>query len=532
MRKCWLWYLLPLIFVACAQVGQISGGEKDEQAPQLVLATPPNGTVQFNAKAFRLEFDERVQLEKVRERLLISPPLEKLPEVRIVGARSVEVSITSELKENTTYSFNLAECVKDLTEGNLATGVNYVFSTGAVLDSIRVEGIVRNSLTDAPEKHMLVMLHAVGDTGAFRAGRPLYLARTREDGTFVLDHLSASEFSLFALRDKNSNFKYDLPNEEIAFLDSVLVLPTTDTTVSSLHLRAFLPRSSKQQIRAYTVIPDGAFQLVFAKAADSVVVRDVERTGGTLFWKPEWNNTRDTVLLWPNDTTLLAKGSYVISDGGMVLDTLNYRRTKPMSFNTGITATSSDEKDNVLISLRAARPIREVDSTRFVLERDSTAIPFELERSLDNDRTLILTAKLDAGETARLTIYPKAVRDIYGGVNDTLRTSMGRTAESATGSLRVNLTGLDSASQYVVQMLTGQDKVVREAAVPGNAPHMKWERLAPGMVTLRLFQDSNSNGHWDTGEWAAQQQPEPVWNHKEPVNVRAAWDVVVDWGVE
>jgi len=532
MRKCWLWYLLPLIFVACAQVGQISGGEKDEQAPQLVLATPPNGTVQFNAKAFRLEFDERVQLEKVRERLLISPPLEKLPEVRIVGARSVEVSITSELKENTTYSFNLAECVKDLTEGNLATGVNYVFSTGAVLDSIRVEGIVRNSLTDAPEKHMLVMLHAVGDTGAFRAGRPLYLARTREDGTFVLDHLSASEFSLFALRDKNSNFKYDLPNEEIAFLDSVLVLPTTDTTVSSLHLRAFLPRSSKQQIRAYTVIPDGAFQLVFAKAADSVVVRDVERTGGTLFWKPEWNNTRDTVLLWPNDTTLLAKGSYVISDGGMVLDTLNYRRTKPMSFNTGITATSSDEKDNVLISLRAARPIREVDSTRFVLERDSTAIPFELERSLDNDRTLILTAKLDAGETARLTIYPKAVRDIYGGVNDTLRTNLGRAAEAATGSLRVNLTGLDSASQYVVQMLTGQDKVVREAAVPGNAPHMKWERLAPGMVTLRLFQDSNSNGHWDTGEWAAQQQPEPVWNHKEPVNVRAAWDVVVDWGVE
>ena len=532
MRKWWLWYLLPLIFVACAQVGQISGGEKDEQAPQLVLATPPNGTVQFNAKAFRLEFDERVQLEKVRERLLISPPLEKLPEVRIVGARSVEVSITSELKENTTYSFNLAECVKDLTEGNLATGVNYVFSTGAVLDSIRVEGIVRNSLTDAPEKHMLVMLHAVGDTGAFRAGRPLYLARTREDGTFVLDHLSASEFSLFALRDKNSNFKYDLPNEEIAFLDSVLVLPTTDTTVSSLHLRAFLPRSSKQQIRAYTVIPDGAFQLVFAKAADSVVVRDVERTGGTLFWKPEWNNTRDTVLLWPNDTTLLAKGSYVISDGGMVLDTLNYRRTKPMSFNTGITATSSDEKDNVLISLRAARPIREVDSTRFVLERDSTAIPFELERSLDNDRTLILTAKLDAGETARLTIYPKAVRDIYGGVNDTLRTNLGRAAEAATGSLRVNLTGLDSASQYVVQMLTGQDKVVREAAVPGNAPHMKWERLAPGMVTLRLFQDSNSNGHWDTGEWAAQQQPEPVWNHKEPVNVRAAWDVVVDWGVE
>jgi len=532
MRRSWLWSLLPLAFAACAQVGQISGGEKDEQPPQLVKATPPNGTVNFNSSNFRLEFDERVQLERVRERLLISPPLEELPEVRVVGARSVEVSITSELKKNTTYSFNLGECVKDLTEGNLAAGLNYVFSTGAVLDSIRIQGTVRNALTDAPEKDMLVMLHAAGDTGSFRTGRPLYLARTLEDGAFVLDHLPAGRFSLFALRDKNSNFKYDLPNEEIAYMDSVLVLPTSDTVTSTLHLRAFLPRSPRQQIRAYTVIPDGAFQLVLAKAADSVIVRDVERTGGTLQWKPEWNPTRDTVLLWPSDTTLLSEGAYAISEGGIVLDTLGYRRAKPMPFNTGLTATSREEKDMVLIRIRASRPIREVDSTRFVLERDSIVVPFEMERSTVDDRTLVVKADLDPGETARLTLYPKAVRDIYGGVNDTLRTNLGRAAEAATGSLRVNMNGLDSADHYVLQMLTGPDKLVREARVSGNVPQIKWERLAPGMVTLRLFLDSNGNGHWDTGEWSAQQQPESVWNHKEPVNVRAAWDVVVDWELE
>lgn len=532
MRRAWPWSILALALSACAQVGQLSGGEKDEKAPQLVQATPPNGTVNFNASAFRLEFDERIQLERVRERLLISPPPDELPVVRIVGARSVEVSITGKLKENTTYAFNLGECVKDLTEGNLAAGLNYVISTGAVLDSLSIQGTVRNALTDGPEKDMLVMLHAAGDTGSFHTGRPLYLARTREDGSFVLDHLPSGRFSLFALRDKNSNFKYDLPNEEIAFMDSVLVLPTSDTLVNRLHLRAFLPRSARQQIRAYTVIPDGALQLVLAKPVDSVVVRDVERTGGTLQWKPEWNTTRDTVLLWPSDTTLLAEGSYAISDGGIVLDTLGYRRSKPMPFNTNVTATSLEEGDKVMVRIRTARPIKEVDSTRFVLEHESIVIPFALQRSLDNDRTLVLNAELGPGETARLTLYPKAVRDIYGGVNDTLRANVGRAAEASTGTLRVNISGLDSTSSYVIQMLNGQDRVVREGPFSGVDPHMLWERLQPGLVTLRLFQDTNGNGRWDTGEWAKQLQPEQVWNHKEPVNVRAAWDVVVDWKVE
>jgi hypothetical protein len=60
----------------------------------------------------------------------------------------------------------------------------------------------------------------------------------------------------------------------------------------------------------------------------------------------------------------------------------------------------------------------------------------------------------------------------------------------------------------------------------------EWERLAPGHFTLRVIADTNGNGRWDPGEWAERRQAERTWYHPEPVNVRAAWDVVVDWEVQ
>jgi len=50
--------------------------------------------------------------------------------------------------------------------------------------------------------------------------------------------------------------------------------------------------------------------------------------------------------------------------------------------------------------------------------------------------------------------------------------------------------------------------------------------------TLRVIADSNGNGRWDTGEWSTALQPERTYYHTETVNVRAAWDVVVDWDLD
>ncbi|HRH70640.1 MAG TPA: Ig-like domain-containing protein [Flavobacteriales bacterium] len=524
--------IVLLLLGACAQVREITGGEKDSVPPVLLSAKPENGSVHFNSKVILLEFDERIQLDKVRDRLLISPPLEEQPTVKIVGSRGVEITLNGALQPNTTYTFNLGECVKDLAEGNAAPGLSYVLSTGDQLDALRVSGAVVNAFTGQPEKDMLVMLHAEGDTTSFRSGRPAYMTRCDALGIFSIPNLPEGRFDVYALHDKNANYRYDLPNEEIAFLDSACVLSGMDSVAPILLLNSFLPTSPSQQVRSSKVVPDGALQLVLARSADTLTIRDVARSGGALVWDPEWNRTRDTVLLWPSDTTLLVEGSYAVSDGGLALDTIRYRPVQRMPFNTGLSAVLKEDGTGASIRLRAARPIREVDTARFELVRDSIPLSFRVERNSEDTRTILLNADLPPGSSAWLTVLPKAVRDIYDGVNDTLRVALGRAAEQATGTLRVNVSGLDSNEHYLLQLLDGQQRTTQSALIDVGAPTVHWQRLLPGRSTLRLVADHNRNGHWDTGEWASRRQPERTWYHPEAVNVRAAWDVVVDWKLD
>lgn len=512
---------------SCASVRQISGGEQDKTAPKLVSASPADRSTGFDAKAILLEFDERIQLERVRDRLLISPPLSEAPDVRLAGPRSVEIGLKAPLEPNTTYTFNLGESVKDLTEGNSAASLTYVVSTGPTLDSASVSGLVVNAFTGAMEKDMIVGLYAPNDTSAFRRGRPAYMTRSDAAGSFSIANLPHRTYSVLALRDKNANFKYDLPNEEIAILDSVLTLRPGDTTASPITLHAFLPVSAQQQVRSYSVLADGALELVLARSTDTVAVRDVVREGGSLEWSAEFAPTRDTVLLWPSDTTLLTQGGYEIRLNGTAIDTIRYRPTKRMPFHTGLVAKLIERPSGSSILIRTARPIASLDSARIMLQSDSLNLPFGTEQV--DARTIEIPFRATPGAPIQLLVQPKAVRDIYGGTNDTLRTSFGTAAQSSTGALQVNLSGLSKEKRYILHVLDGQQRVQLEGPVDTAHPSVGWKLLPPGMRTLRLVLDTNGNGRWDSGEWSTLKRPERTWYHSGPVNVRAAWDLKVDW---
>jgi len=300
MQHKWLCvFLLPFLLVACAQVGIITGGDKDEDPPELMVATPATGTTNFIGNTIVLEFNERIQLDRVRERLLISPPLDIAPDVKISGAKRITIQLNAPLKLNTTYSFLIGDAVKDLTEGNTAKGLAYVISTGEHLDSLELTGRVTNAYSGKPETNVFVMVYDKADTAAIRTSRPAYATRTLEDGSYHLNYLRTGEYLLYALHDQNANYRFDLPNEEIAFLDGSVIptyRSTIDTIIPSHDLHLFRENSSIQQVRESTVIPDGALRIVFARPAEQASLRDLTRTGSNLQWSSEWNGTRDTVL--------------------------------------------------------------------------------------------------------------------------------------------------------------------------------------------------------------------------------------------
>lgn len=530
MRLVLAWSSLVSLLFGCASVQNITGGEQDTTPPKLIAATPPDRSTRFDAPAILLEFDERVQLDRVRDRMLISPPLTIAPDVRLAGPRGVEIKLNAPLEPATTYTFNLGDCVKDLTEGNTAPGLSYVVSTGDELDSAWFAGTVSNAFSGQPEKEMMVGLYAPDDTAAFRRDRPAYMTRTDASGRFMISNLPFGRFSVFALRDKNANYRYDLPNEEIAFQDSTISITSEDTVHRSYPLRSFLPASARQLVRSYSVSADGALELVMARSVDSITLRDVARTGGELRWTSEFNATRDSLLMWPSDTTLLGEGMYEVIADQQVLDTLRYRPTRKMAYHTGLSADLVEEDDRISIRLRSSRPVAAVDSARIDLQRDSSAVPFLLEP--DGERSLRIRFEANSGSSYRLLVLPKAVRDMIGGTNDTLRAVLGVADEKSFGSLRVKLSGLDTDDRYLLQVLDGQQRIQQEMIVSAASPTATWQRLSPGPRTLRLVHDRNGNGHWDTGEWSTLDQPERTWYHPEQVNIRASWDVKVDWSLD
>ncbi|MBT6251972.1 MAG: Ig-like domain-containing protein, partial [Flavobacteriaceae bacterium] len=157
-----------LLFMQCAKRGNPTGGPKDEMPPILLRAIPKQNTTQFDAERVRLYFDEYVKLNKLKNQLIISPPLD--PSTYIISpqgtaAKYVEINMSPDsLQKNTTYSFNFGQSIVDNNEGNPFSYFRYVFSTGDYVDSLQVRGTIGNAFGRETKNFVSVMLYAVDST--------------------------------------------------------------------------------------------------------------------------------------------------------------------------------------------------------------------------------------------------------------------------------------------------------------------------------------------------------------------------------
>lgn len=527
MRAC-ASILLTLVVAGCAQVREPSGGDRDTASPQLLAAEPPSGTTGFQGDRIVLRFDERIKLGGA-DKVLVSPPLAAKPAVRMLGSNAVVVELKAPLDGNTTYVFNIGDAVSDLTEGNTAAGLLYVISSGDHLDSLHVQGVLLNASTGKPEKDALVMLYdAANDTG-FLAGRPSYYTRTLENGAFALSYLRPGRYEIHALRDQNGNYRYDLPIEEIAFLPEPVESQASDTVVHVLHL--FREVAKEQALITARAQPDGALRLVFARPAAEVALEPVEWSGGNLRWLLETNAVRDTVLCWPSDTTLLQGRLYRVVADGVTVDTVQYQRREKMPFNVGLNLVEQEGLGGPTYSLHATRPLERVDAARTSVAAPSGLLAPGLVLDDPDRRIVRLTLPPGIPPEASLLVLPKAVQDIYGGTNDTLRFTLGGPAPDEMGQLIVGFEGPGTVKAGgILQVLTSQDQVLREIRVDPGGDRVGPFALQPGTYGLRLVEDRDGNGRWDTGDLALGREPEMVRRYEGMILVRAGWDVNVAWG--
>ncbi|MBM3412858.1 MAG: hypothetical protein FJY19_05705, partial [Bacteroidetes bacterium] len=208
-----------LISPGCANIVPPQGGSRDTLPPVLIHVTPGDSSTRFSSKKIDFYFDEYIDVQDPQTQLLVSPYPTISPTVD-ARLRDLSVRLKDSLLPNTTYTIDFGNSIKDFTEGNIAKGIQYIFSTGNYFDSLEIKGQVIVAQTGKADSTLIVMLHTDSEDSALYKKKPIYIARLDKEGRFCFKHLPAQTFYLYALKDQTGMRRYNDKKQLFAFAQS------------------------------------------------------------------------------------------------------------------------------------------------------------------------------------------------------------------------------------------------------------------------------------------------------------------------
>ena len=527
--------LLPLLLASCAQVLTPDGGPKDRTPPHVITYAPDSAATNFSGNKIVLHFNEYVQLKDLENQLIVSPPLNNDPDV-VIRRKDIVITLNDTLLPNTTYTISFGNAIRDITEENILDNFRYVFSTGPVIDSLRVSGKIVNASTLAGEKGILVMLYKnTGDSVPLKE-RPYYFAKTRDDGSFLLTNLKAGKYKLVALDDKNSNYRFDNSEERIAFSNDLLDLQKNN---DSINLKIFREEPVKQARVKAQQLAAGRFLFSYAMPLKDPQISFAPPLPAGMEMFREISVTGDSIDFWFNPV-LLDSMSFLIRDNTFS-DSVSMYMVKPGDKNKRVRTGANDPRRFVLapnvvpgqpfdlgksLTIVSSNPLKVFNEKDFVLMKGKDTLKAPVTLS-ENKRLIRFDYTFAEDSSYSLFVKPGAAIDWFGQKNDTIKLKFNIRESRYYGTLNVKLTGLP-AGNYILRVVNDKDLVLRETMLTG-AGAAKFELMPPGSYRLKLIADENKNGKWDTGNYLQHIQPERVTYYINPVKMRSGWDMDVEW---
>ena len=572
---------------SCANIGNPSGGPIDKTPPIFMRSNPTPNAVNVKDRKIEIFFDEIVTLKDPSTKIIVSPAQTEMPRMSALG-RKVTVELVDSLLPNTTYTIDFSNSIQDNNEGNAIDNFAFAFSTGSVIDSMRVSGYVLDSRTLEPMQSVVVGLQSNLADSAFHKEKLQRVALTNDRGQFTIRNVSPGSYHIFALKDLDRDYKFGNPTEDIAFLDSIIVpsigsREAADTVYNDLNeidtiMRATRPayfpndillsmfnEDRKSQYLANNLRVDSTrISLTFAAASDtlpslSIVGRnDVPDQWYTL----ERSQTNDTLTYWirpphlVSADTLMVATTYLRTDTASNLswgtDTLKFtfqrQKAKKKKKNE---ETDSLEQIRFMelhplangtqevyapLLLQTGTPIERYSREAFHLQRklqnDTTFYPAEIKSIALRDSTLsrrdlMLKVDWEPGAAYTLAVDSLAMTDIYGLQTKPLKVDFNVRKMEEYGNIVFNIPAVrDSA---IVELLDGTDKVVLHTPVKSHRAELL--NLLPGKYYARLFIDRNGNGKYDTGNYDMHLQPEETIYYPGAINLKKNWDVEQTWDI-
>ncbi|MEZ5013920.1 MAG: Ig-like domain-containing domain [Chitinophagales bacterium] len=543
----YLLFLFPLIiFYSCANQVTPSGGDKDTTPPVAIAFVPDTNSTFFSAKKIEITFDEFIQLNDAFNQISISPPLDENPNYTLKG-KKVTITIPGALKEETTYTINFGQAIKDTHEGNILNNFTYVFSTGAVLDSIQVSGTVRVVQSGKPSADTYVLLYLDPTDSSFTTSRPYYFAKTDKNGNFLIRNIKEGKYGLYAVEDKNFNYYYDLPNESIAFSDTLLQVVNN---VSGASLRLFSENKAAQNLTETKSPGYGTSKLVFSKPATDVgiIYTGPDSTGQTFIY----NAIGDTVYYFNPDKTVTSH-TFTIRYDTTVLqkeielksfpeDTVLQKKYFPFISNIPAPGKSNNAAPysifdlNREIILRNEHPIVAIKAAAFHLTVDSLdTIPCIPYIDSTDARILHIPYPAKPANIYTLHIDRGAATDLFGLRSDSLHAYFKTRNAEDYGTLILqikNTYGSGILFELHADALVFDHSEYIDAASFKNADStytLRIPYLLPGKYTMRATVDTDGNKKWTSGDLKTKTQPEMILYFPQEQTLRANWENEITW---
>lgn len=586
-----LYYIFIIIAAAvmysCANIGNPSGGPIDKTPPIFMRSNPTPNAVNVKDRKIEIFFDEIVTLKDPSTKIIVSPAQTEMPRMSALG-RKVTVELVDSLLPNTTYTIDFSNSIQDNNEGNAIDNFAFAFSTGSVIDSMRVSGYVLDSRTLEPMQSVVVGLQSNLADSAFHKEKLQRVALTNDRGQFTIRNVSPGSYHIFALKDLDRDYKFGNPTEDIAFLDSIIVpsigsREAADTVYNDLNeidtiMRATRPayfpndillsmfnEDRKSQYLANNLRVDSTrISLTFAAASDtlpslSIVGRnDVPDQWYTL----ERSQTNDTLTYWIRPPHLVSADTLIVATTYLRTDTASNLSwgTDTLKFTFQRQKAKKKKKNEETDSLEQIRfmelhplangtqevyaplllqtgtPIERYSREAFHLQRklqnDTIFYPAEIKSIALRDSTLsrrdlMLKVDWEPGAAYTLAVDSLAITDIYGLQTKPLKVDFNVRKMEEYGNIVFNIPAVrDSA---IVELLDGTEKIVLRAPVKSHRAELL--NLLPGKYYARLFIDRNGNGKYDTGNYDMHLQPEETVYYPGAINLKKNWDVEQTWDI-
>ena len=523
-----LFAFLILFFSQCAKKGRPSGGPKDEDAPLFVTADPPYESINFDKNEINIYFNEYIKLKDLNKQLIVSPPLNpanpSLISPQGSPSKFINIKILDTLKENSTYIFDFGNSVQDNNESNTLERFKYVFSTGTYIDSLTLEGSVKNSFKSEDLKNIKLLLYRLdssySDSAVYKR-KPDYVTSSLDTSNYKFSNLRKGNYLLVALNDERSDYLFNPKADEIGFLKDTISLPRDSILKDIISIfKEELPYKFKRGKE----ISKGQLILGYEGKATKINIETLSAVPDNFQTITFPEKDKDTINLWhtpiERDSLIFKVNNNGISDTIVIklrkkeIDSLKVSRQ---------TIGVLDYKDTLFLSTN--NPIIKIDTTKInFIDTDTINILYTPYISKKENKIGFIFQK-KFKKTYKLNVYPNALTDIFNTSNDTIISQFKTRSLEDYGEITLDVKNTKK-TPVIIQLTDLNDKTIAQETT-SVSKNISFKYLNPNRYKIRIIYDTNNNGKWDTGNYLAKKQPELVEYLPEIQEVRANWQLPI-----